>query len=151
MSVGFGGFFDGIVVHQLLQWHHMVSHTDGAPVTTVKGLEANTFADGLFHASTYLFVLVGTLLLVAAWQQGRIAPNWSFHLGLLVAGWGAFNLVEGLVDHQILGIHHVRDDLGSPLSWDLGFLALGALMIVIGWSLHRAGHRKLAPHLEAAR
>ncbi len=60
---------------------------------------------------------------------GRLAPNWKFHLGLLLAGWGAFNVVEGLVNHQLLGVHHVRDDKGAPLSWDLGFLAFGALLI----------------------
>lgn len=26
-------------------------------------------------------------------------------------GWGLFDLVEGLVDHQLLGAHHVGDDL----------------------------------------
>jgi uncharacterized membrane protein len=24
-GLGLGGFFDGIVLHQLLQWHHMLS------------------------------------------------------------------------------------------------------------------------------
>ena len=57
------------------------------------------------------------------------------HVGLLLAGWGVFNLVEGLIDHELLGIHHVRDDLGAPLGWDLGFLAFGALLVVGGWVL----------------
>lgn len=46
----------------------------------------------------------------------RLAPSWSFHFGLVMAGWGIFNLVEGLVDHHLLGVRHVRDDLGAPLS-----------------------------------
>ena len=58
---------------------------------------------------------------LVSWHQGRLAPTWSFHVGLLVAGWGFFNVVEGLIDHQLLGVHHVRDDLGAPLSWDIGF------------------------------
>jgi len=29
-------------------------------------------------------------------------------------------------------VHHVRDDLGAPLGWDLGFLAFGALLVVVG-------------------
>lgn len=57
------------------------------------------------------------------------------------AGWGVFNLVEGIIDHQILGIHHVRDDLGGPLSWDLGFLAFGLLLVVGGAVLARTGAR----------
>ena len=56
----------------------------------------------------------------------------------MLVGWGGFNLVEGIVDHQILGIHHVRDDLGGPLSWDLAFLALGALLVAAGSVLCRS-------------
>jgi uncharacterized membrane protein len=53
-------------------------------------------------------------------------------------------VVEGLVDHQLLGVHHVRDDLGAPLSWDIGFLVFGALLVAGGWLLHRHGVRTLA-------
>jgi uncharacterized membrane protein len=28
---------------------------------------------------------------------------------------------RGLIDHKILGIHHVREDLGGPLSGTLAF------------------------------
>ena len=59
-------------------------------------------------------------------------------MGLLLAGWGIFNVVEGVVDHLVLGVHHVRDDLGEPLSWDLGFLAFGAALVIVGWALHRS-------------
>jgi uncharacterized membrane protein len=54
-----------------------------------------------------------------------------------LAGWGLFNLVEGITNHLVLGVHHVRDDLGGPLSWDLGFVALGVLQVVIGLALTR--------------
>jgi uncharacterized membrane protein len=144
LGLGLGGFIDGIVVHQLLQWHHMISHTEGHPVSTVAGLRANTLADGLFHSLTWVLVLLGVVLTIVSWRRGRLAPTWRFQIGLLLAGWGAFNLVEGIVDHQILGIHHVRDDLGGPLSWDLGFLAFGALLLLGGWALQAAGLRELA-------
>ncbi|ROR90482.1 DUF2243 domain-containing protein [Nocardioides aurantiacus] len=142
LGIGFGGFVDGIVLHQVLQWHHMISSVPGSPTTTVAGLEANTLADGFFHVLTWVLVLAGSLATVSAWRQDRIAPTWSFHLGLLLAGWGSFNLVEGLVNHQLLGVHHVRDDLGAPLSWDLGFLASGLLFVVVGWAVHRRGVRR---------
>lgn len=71
--------------------------------------EANTLADGFFHLATWLVVVVAILLTVRAWQRRELAPPWRVHFGLLLAGWGAFNLVEGLIDHQLLGIHHVRD------------------------------------------
>ncbi|WP_028047999.1 DUF2243 domain-containing protein [Cellulomonas sp. URHE0023] len=143
LGVGLGGFVDGIVVHQLLQWHHMVSDTPGHPVTTVAGLRANTLADGIFHSLAWVVVVLGVVLTIVSWRRGRLAPTWRFQVGLLLAGWGAFNLVEGIVDHQVLGIHHVRDDLGGPLSWDLGFLAVSAALLVGGWVLHEAGLREL--------
>jgi Predicted membrane protein (DUF2243) len=49
LGVGFGGFFDGIVLHQILQWHHLLTSTGDHPATTVAGLEDNTLADGFFH------------------------------------------------------------------------------------------------------
>ena len=137
LGIGLGGFVDGIVLHQLLQWHHLLTGTDEYPMTTVAGLEANTLADGFFHVATWICVAVGSWLLYRAWQAGRIAPPWTAHLGLLLAGWGGFNLVEGLVNHQILGVHHVRDDLGAPLGWDLAFLASGAALVAAGWLLQR--------------
>jgi uncharacterized membrane protein len=143
LGLGLGGFVDGIVLHQVLQWHHMVSHVEDYPTTTLEGLEVNTFADGLFHVATWALVFAGTLTMLVAWRQGRLAPSWSFHFGLLLTGWGAFNIVEGLVNHHLLGVHHVRDDLGAPLAWDLAFLAFGALLVVGGWLLHRRGVRDL--------
>ncbi len=138
-GIGLGGFVDGIVLHQILQWHHMVS-AERSP-RTLAGLEVNTLADGFFHAATWLIVVGASIVTLALWRQGRLAPSWTFHLGGLLAGWGLFNLAEGLVDHQLLGVHHVRDDLGGPLAWDLGFLGFGALLVAVGWLLMRRGRR----------
>lgn len=148
-GLGFGGFIDGIVLHQMLQWHHMVSHVDDYPMTTLDGLEANTLADGFFHLAAWLCVAAGSIFTLIAWRQGRLAPNWAFHIGLLLAGWGIFNLVEGVVDHHILGVHHVRDDLGAPLSWDIGFLVFGALLTAGGWLIHEHGRRALDQRADA--
>lgn len=141
MGIGLGGFVDGIVLHQMFQWHHMLTHTE--PMTTVAGLELNTLADGFFHVVTWIFVLAGSMAMIVDWRRERMAPNTRFHVGLLLVGWGLFNLVEGIIDHHVLQIHHVRDDLGGPLSWDLGFLALGALLVVGGVLLHRQGAARL--------
>lgn len=69
-------------------------------------------------------------------------PILKDRIGAILLGWGLFNLAEGLIDHQLLGIHHVRDDLpagAAKLGWDVGFLAWGALMLAIGWRLARLG------------
>jgi uncharacterized membrane protein len=142
-GLGLGGFVDGILLHQILQWHHMVSNVEAFPVTTVAGLEVNTLVDGFFHSITWMLVVAASIVTIVAWRRGRLAPNWGFHFGLVLVGWGIFNLVEGIINHQILQIHHVRDDLGGPTSWDLGFLSFGVLLILGGWSLYRRGRRTL--------
>ena len=65
LGLGLGGFFDGIVLHQILQWHHMVTSA-GHPADTLANLELNTTLDGLFHAATWLFTLAG---LIIFWRQ----------------------------------------------------------------------------------
>jgi uncharacterized membrane protein len=138
-GVGLGGFVDGIVLHQLLQWHHLVSHTSRYPTTTVAGLEANTLADGAFHVLAWIVVVVAMVLTLRQWRRGRLSPSYRFHGGGMLLGWGLFNLVEGAVDHHLLGLHHVRDDLGAPLAWDLGFLCLGLALALVGAWLQHAG------------
>jgi uncharacterized membrane protein len=146
LGVGLGGFVDGILLHQILQWHHMLSSTDTDnigvryyPADTVSGLEINTVWDGLFHAFTWLSVLIGLGLLYSRTGSSR-SQVWSFRVlwGWVLIGWGTFNLVEGVIDHHILGIHHVRAG-AYQVWWDLGFLALGILLVVGGWFLQRSG------------
>jgi uncharacterized membrane protein len=50
-GLGLGGFFDGIVLHQVLQWHHMLTDA-GYPATSIENLQINTLWDGFFHATT---------------------------------------------------------------------------------------------------
>jgi uncharacterized membrane protein len=144
LGLGLGGFFDGIVLHQILQWHHMVSHVDDYPTTTVAGLEANTLGDGLFHAATWVFTVVGLALLLGALRRPDTVWSTRYLLGLVLIGWGGFNLVEGTVDHHLLGLHHVRESAANRLAWDLGFLAWGGAMVAGGWLLTRSHPRTKA-------
>jgi len=135
LGIGLGGFVDGIVLHQILQWHHMLTSEGSYPPTTVAGLETNTLWDGLFHASTWVATVVGLVLLTGAMRRGYRPA--TLHLtGLLLAGWGTFNLVEGTIDHHILGIHHVRSG-DAEWAFDAGFLLLGAVLLVSGLLLAR--------------
>lgn len=142
LGIGLGGFLDGILLHQVLQWHHLLTDEGCCPASTVTGLEDNTLADGIFHLATWLAVLAGTTAAVRAWQRHELAPPWRSHFGGLLLGWGLFNLVEGIVDHHILGIHHVRDDLGAPVGWDIGFLLFGAALAIAGWALVNSGRAR---------
>ena len=138
-GVGLGGFVDGIVLHQILQWHHMISDTSEGPMGTVAGLEKNTLADGLFHL--FAFVVVVAALYLAMRERradaGAESPSWGVVSGWLLVGWGAFNIVEGVVDHHLLTVHHVRDDVDDPLIWDLGFLGISIVLLLTGLALVR--------------
>lgn len=139
LGVGLGGFFDGIVLHQLLQWHHMLTSA-GYPPTSVENLQINTLWDGLFHSLTWVLTVVGIFLLWRAYAAGERPASAVAFVGLLLIGWGLFNVVEGLLNHYLLGIHHVRDDVGEGTArqlWDAGFLLWGAIMALIGWVLSR--------------
>ncbi|WP_246998306.1 DUF2243 domain-containing protein [Halosolutus gelatinilyticus] len=138
LGIGLGGFFDGIVLHQLLQWHHMLSAQ--TEPTTVANLRLNVLADGLFHAATYLCTIAGIALLVRAWRRPAVPKSGRALLGSVIMGWGAFNLVEGLVNHQLLGIHHVWPaGPGSVLLWDVAFLLSGVLFLLGGYAVVRTG------------
>jgi uncharacterized membrane protein len=95
---------DGIVLHQIVQWHDMLSSTERWPTTTLKGMEANMRADGLFHAATWLLTVIGLWMLWNALRDGAVGFGHVL-LGWILAGWGIFNLVEGVIDHQLLGLH----------------------------------------------
>ena len=133
LGIGLGGFVDGIVLHQILQWHHMVSSA-GYPPTDVRNLSINVFFDGAFHAGTWIATAVGLFLLHRAIRRGFRSSGRRL-LGGMLMGWGLFNLVEGIVDHHLLGLHHVREAAANPLIWDLGFLVFGAVLVIAGYAL----------------
>lgn len=146
LGIGLGGFIDGILLHQLLQWHHMLTSTNTDnigvkyfPADTVHGLKVNTIWDGLFHTATWLAVLIGLAILYSRVTSSR-GQVWASRVlwGWVLLGWGVFNLVEGVVDHHLLGIHHVRSGENQTW-WDLSFLLLGALLVAGGWLLQRRG------------
>jgi len=136
MGVGLGGFVDGIVLHQLLQWHNMLS-TRIPPVDLVT-MKTNMVWDGLFHCLTWISTVAGLGLLWRAGGRDDVPWSGKAFLGSLLIGWGLFNFIEGVIDHHILEIHHVHPGQGE-LGWDLGFLASGLLFLLIGGLLVRAG------------
>jgi uncharacterized membrane protein len=139
LGLGLGGFCDGIVLHQLLQWHHLVSNVDDFDPATLPGLRANIVADGLFHALTYALTVTGVVLFWMSMQRGQRGTGREV-VGLLLVGWGAFNIADSLIAHFLLGIHHIN--MTAPpeqwLWWDLAFLGLGVAMLATGWRLWRA-------------
>lgn len=133
-GIGMGGFVDGIVLHQILQWHNMVSNV--YPPDTMENMRINMVWDGLFHAAMWLVTLAGVVLLWRAARRGDAMPAARGLVGALVFGWGLFNLVEGVIDHEILAIHYVRAG-PAHTAYNMAFLALGgiALLALGGWML----------------
>jgi uncharacterized membrane protein len=125
---------------QILQWHHVLSSA-GHPSDSLDNLRFNVFFDGLFHVLTYVFVTAGVVGLWRASRRGH--GDWrALRLaGPLLIGFGAFNLVEGTINHHLLALHHVNETapLAQWIYWDLGFLAWGALMLALGLWLERSG------------
>jgi len=140
LGLGLGGFFDGIVLHQILQWHHMLTSA-GFPADDARNLKINTLFDGLFHASTYVFVGIGVALLWRAAHRQHLWWSTKLLIGSMLVGFGAFNVVEGIVNHHLLGLHHVNETVPRDewIYWDLGFLIWGAVMLGAGWTLLRRG------------
>lgn len=145
LGLGLGGFFDGIILHQVLQWHHMLTSA-GYPADTLGNLELNVMWDGFFHISTYIFTAIGMTLLWRKALQPHAPWSGKMLVGAILMGFGIFNLVEGVIDHHLLGIHHVNETVPPDqwIYWDLGFLVSGALMLIGGWLLLGAGQRETA-------
>lgn len=151
LGVALSGFFDGVLLHQVLQWHHLLSLV---PDQDVQDPRVQVLADGLFHVLMYLLALVGLALL---WRSRRAAaaPGQGRRIAAAaVAGFGMWNVVDAVLFHWVLGIHRIRVDAPSPLEWDLGWLlAFGLLPLALAAVLRRRGGGQgpvpNAPHLLA--
>jgi uncharacterized membrane protein len=143
LGVGLGGFADGIALHQIAQWHNMGSAV--LPPSTMDAMSRNMTWDGLFHSATWSVTLIGVYMLWHAAGTGRVIESAGEFTGQLLFGWGAFNLVEGTIDHHLLGIHHVRDlPIHVPI-YDWLFLGFGGLgLLAVGWRL-MGGRARKAP------
>lgn len=129
LGIGLGGFFDGILFHQLLQVHNMLSAR--FPNASIVNMEINMFWDGIFHTLTFTMTLVGLGLLWKAGKRADVPWSGKTFLGSLILGWGLFNLVEGIINHHFLHIHHVVESYGLS-AFDHVFVASGVLLIIGG-------------------
>jgi uncharacterized membrane protein len=143
IGVGLGGFVDGIVFHQILQWHSMGSAV--LPPTTMGAMHQNMRWDGLFHAATWTVTVVGVYMLRGAPEHGPVSGRRAF-TGEMLAGWGGFNLLEGVIDHHILQLHHVRDLPLHVPAYDWLFLGLGGGgLLAAGWMLIVSARARTGP------
>lgn len=130
LGIGLGGFIDGIVFHQILQVHNMLSNK--IPVTDLVSAKINMTWDGYFHLAVWVMTIAGIYSLFNAGRRTDVVWSGKVLFGSMLLGWGAFNFIEGLIDHQILDIHHVMEYVGDKLPYDLAFLLSGIVLILIG-------------------
>jgi uncharacterized membrane protein len=136
LGVGMGGFVDGILLHQILGWHNMGSAV--LPPATMDAMRRNMRWDGLFHAAVWAITLIGIFMLLADARRGAPLPSGRAFVGQLLLGWGAFNVVEGIIDHHVLTLHHVRDLPAHVPAYDWAFLLVAGIgFTVAGWAVAR--------------
>jgi uncharacterized membrane protein len=136
LGLGLGGFIDGIALHQIAQWHNMGSAV--VPPVTMAAMSQNMFWDGLFHLATWTITLLGVFMLWSDARHGHRVESPLTFTGEMIFGWGAFNLVEGAIDHHVLQLHHVRDMPVHVPVYDWAFLAIGGLgFLALGLLLMR--------------
>jgi uncharacterized membrane protein len=135
LGIGLGGFVDGIVFHQILHWHQMLSSV--VPPVDVAAMQYNMVWDGLFHAVMWLLTLTGVVMLFRAARRDDVVWSGRIFGGTMLFGWGLFNFVEGIIDHLVAGIHHVHPG-SHQLAWDIGFVAIGgAAFMLAGYLIGR--------------
>ena len=126
-TLGFAlsGFFDGILLHQILQWHHLLSLVPG-----IDDIRSQILWDGWFHAAMYMIAEIG---LIGLWRvRGRTALTPRRVAGAMLAGFGTWHAIDAVLSHWLLGIHRIRLDSDWPILWDLGWLAVFGILPLAG-------------------
>jgi len=130
---GFLGALDGIIFHQLLQWHSVYMATDRP---------GQIMSDGIFHFAVTLTLIIGGVLLWLAGNPGNLSKGIRLLVGWFLIGGGVFNLVEGIINHHLLQIHRVKPGDPNALAYDLAFLASGLLLFIVGYLIKQSKERQ---------
>lgn len=135
LGFGLGGFFDGILLHQVLQWHHLLSGIEPAR----RDLRVLIFADGLFHLLMYVIAGLGLWLLWRGRRDFAVPGGDRRLLAAALLGFGGWHVLDGILSHWVLGIHRIRMDVDNPLLWDLLWLGVFGLGPILAAFLLRRG------------
>ncbi|HEX8460166.1 MAG TPA: DUF2243 domain-containing protein [Segetibacter sp.] len=131
LGIGLGGFIDGIFLHQVLQWHEMLSNK--IPPSTYVAKSINMFWDGVFHAFCFIVVLIGVVLLWKLIKRKDIDTSGRLFGGGLLSGWSLFNIVEGIIDHHILKLHNVLEYTADHDVANFSFLGGSVVMLIVSY------------------
>lgn len=139
---GLAGLFDGIVLHRILGWHHLLSHSAAAaPETTQRRW------DGDFDAAMWVLVVLGLIGVFRHPTRLSVIPPTGM-TGAVLAGFGGWHMADAVLAHWLLGLHRIRPGATDPLFWDLVWTgAFGVLPIATALVLSR---RPVTPPLAAS-
>ncbi|UCZ54941.1 DUF2243 domain-containing protein [Bacillus shivajii] len=132
-GLGLIAFFDEVVFHQLLHWHHFYDRS-----TRSLGL----ISDGLFHAFSWFATIGGLFMFADLRRRQALWPTRWW--GGVFFGAGAFQLYDGIVQHKVMRIHQIRyvdNVIIYDFIWNLSAIAI----LVIGiYFLLKTRREKLA-------
>jgi uncharacterized membrane protein len=135
LATGFalGALFDGILLHQILSWHHLTSGYE-------LELREDTLWDGVFNLAMWLVLVAGLVVLRGEALQAPETASARRLVASALVGWGVFHLVDQALFHLALRAHHIRAGENAAL-YDWGFAAIGILLVVAGWIMAARSRR----------
>jgi len=133
---GFSALVDVLVLHHVLQWHHLLSGR--YPMDTLAGLRTNLLADGLFSLVMLGVLLVGAGLLWRAERRTASPLPVRPLAGAALVGLGVFDLFDAVVDHLLLGLHQPLSQGGR---YNVHWLVVSLLLTGAGYYVYRTGLR----------
>lgn len=142
LGMGLMGIFEGIFFHQILQVHGIISSQVG--LDSFMGLKSNLFWGGIFHLFAWFAIVFGIGLLWHCLQNSHTPRSTPIFSGSIIMGAGLFQLLEGFINHLLLGLHHVVEHQApkQALAWDVIYLLTGISFILIGRYLVSRGKRE---------
>ncbi|KRE05030.1 hypothetical protein ASE63_25020 [Bosea sp. Root381] len=132
----------------MLQWHSLLSGLDGV---AYQDLRFRMLADGLFHAVMYGVGLIGLGMLFMARRDLSVEGSGRTVIAAVFVGFGCWHLLDAVLNHWILGLHHIREGSPNWLVWDLAFFALGLALVAAGLWVGRPNQRLPGPPIGTGR
>ncbi|WP_101789349.1 DUF2243 domain-containing protein [Nonomuraea indica] len=133
IGIGVMAAVDELVFHRLLGWHHFYDRA-----TPRVGL----LSDGLLRAAELVAVVGGCFWLADLRRRAALVARAAW--GGFLAGAGALQVFDGVVDRRVLRVHQLRSGV-DPLPYDLAWNLAGLALLACGIALAvRAGGRPAA-------